>query len=594
MSILPNDSVMSFNEVSRNQTNHESGSAVIITSQSVKSYTIGTPSPKHGIESNRSSRDWKAWLSHEVSELDVNTSNDYTFSNAYTPTLNQYSPSTRHIQDSLQAGEDETATVTIRESTETVIPYQQSGSEEPRINQTVTENDTPSPVVADGNDAHSYIAATNIQPCTLRVQEEPVADPVLPQKTPSPPGLVQGVGPRTQRLSSLTSAFGHGSSTTSTSTSSTPKSARMNDRFPFIVSNRSSSSHTGRLRRTSRTLTGHSSGSSSLGSRATPSPKVYSDFSAPGTGRTSQHEPNTRSKRSNEVANEDLEKDTAPQNANPRPQTQIRRPEQSRIKTTRSLPLAMTRPKSMLPLSSAALNRSPSSLSQYVTTADKGVTPAKSGQAGSPERSPQRHRLKMGLQAISPTKLTARPKSTFDLSSTNTPPGVINCVSTNSPDKKENSFQQPTLETVTQRKLAASRISTGTTDFDTNALCLLADSPWAISSAPPSSRTSFEIGEATRPKVRVMHSSSTLALNKEPSPGLEDRIIDSILGCEEKAASVRSDVEGGRSTPGQRMAEKFLKERGSPRGSGAGTPVKEGVSASGSVGFVREDTPAFL
>ncbi|KAF2134934.1 MFS general substrate transporter [Dothidotthia symphoricarpi CBS 119687] len=70
VSILPNDSVMSFQGTDGLQRQHDGGSAVILTSQSVRSYVIGTPSPRRR-SSTRSSRDWKAWLSHEVSGMET-------------------------------------------------------------------------------------------------------------------------------------------------------------------------------------------------------------------------------------------------------------------------------------------------------------------------------------------------------------------------------------------------------------------------------------------------------------------------------------------------------------------------------------------
>jgi|TARA_R110002003_G_scaffold124_20_gene11350 hypothetical protein len=72
-------------------------------------------------------------------------------------------------------------------------------------------------------------------------------------------------------------------------------------------------------------------------------------------------------------------------------------------------------------------------------------------------------------------------------------------------------------------------------------------------------------------------STSSLALSKEPSPGTEERVIDSILEDGERSGSV---------TPGQRMADRFLRERKS-------TGVLEGRHRGG-LKLVREDTPAFL
>jgi len=600
MSILPNDSVMSFEGTNNDYTTHESGSAVIITSRSVKSYNIGTPSPKHGMESNRSSRDWKAWLSHEVSELDANAQSDYTFQSTYSPTVRQYSPPTslppsRHHREYSQIGEDDTTTVIMRESMDTIMPRRGADVDEAPIMESVEQSDA-SPIVA----------VAEVLPDTPPAPTEPPADLSSVKETHSLPFPMPSAIPRKQRLSSLSSAFSQRSSAASSSTNSTPTSARMNDRFPFIKSNRSSSSQSAKLRRTSRTPTGHSSGSSSLGSEATPSPKVYSDFSAPGTSRTSNYAPNTRSKRSGEVVGQDKERQKEARKENVTPTTQIRRPGQMRTGSTLSLPLTVARPKSMLPLSSAALNRSPSSLSQYTTTAEYGKQIAKQGRLASPEWSPQRQRLKVKISPISPSKLTARPKSAFDLRGANTPSTAMSRAHTSSP-KKETDPQHQDAETVTQQHQThdSSPINTSTAGLNTDALGMLLESPWADSEAPKSPRTSFELVAATRPKLRVMHSSSTLALNKEPSPGLEDRIIDSILEGEEQArsvggvggvggvgsvGSVGSAADGGRVTPGQRMAERFLKERKS----GVWTSVRGFEDDDVSGGLVRGDTPAFL
>lgn len=48
------------------------GTVVIVSSHSAKSYTLGSPSkPGAAVKSLRSSKDWKSWLSKEVSELDL-------------------------------------------------------------------------------------------------------------------------------------------------------------------------------------------------------------------------------------------------------------------------------------------------------------------------------------------------------------------------------------------------------------------------------------------------------------------------------------------------------------------------------------------
>ncbi|KAF2183449.1 MFS general substrate transporter [Zopfia rhizophila CBS 207.26] len=68
ISLRPNDSVLSLGQ-GQEEEEVEGGTAVIITSHPVKSYVIGTPTDQR-VHSNRSSKDWRAWLSHEVSELE--------------------------------------------------------------------------------------------------------------------------------------------------------------------------------------------------------------------------------------------------------------------------------------------------------------------------------------------------------------------------------------------------------------------------------------------------------------------------------------------------------------------------------------------
>lgn len=81
-----------------------------------------------------------------------------------------------------------------------------------------------------------------------------------------------------------------------------------------------------------------------------------------------------------------------------------------------------------------------------------------------------------------------------------------------------------------------------------------------------------------QPALHVKTSSSSLAMTKEPIPDALDRVIDSVIDGE----------RSGSITPGQRMADRFLKEREK-------TPVPEGSAGKrGGLILVREDTPAFL
>jgi hypothetical protein len=68
-------------------------------------------------------------------------------------------------------------------------------------------------------------------------------------------------------------------------------------------------------------------------------------------------------------------------------------------------------------------------------------------------------------------------------------------------------------------------------------------------------------------------------MNKEPSPGAEQRSIDGIFEDGERSGSI---------TPGQRMADTFLRER---KSTGV---LPDSGRLRGHMKLIREDTPAFL
>lgn len=63
--------------------NDGTGTAVIITSHPVKSYALGSGRVHTRIQSGKSSKEWKAWLSKEVSELEVQSRQDITIGNEF-------------------------------------------------------------------------------------------------------------------------------------------------------------------------------------------------------------------------------------------------------------------------------------------------------------------------------------------------------------------------------------------------------------------------------------------------------------------------------------------------------------------------------
>ncbi|KAF2787701.1 hypothetical protein K505DRAFT_411291 [Melanomma pulvis-pyrius CBS 109.77] len=542
VSILPNDSVMSFDGA-----NDEGGSAVIITSHAIKSYVIGTPSPHRDTHSARSSRDWKAWLSHEVSELENLAQEDFTIHGRYA------TPGGHHRE--FTQIEDEDTAVAVRESVETPTPRQN-----------IVEAETDTQMVKRHAEEPTMPVVGPPEPVVVRRSSEESHTPrtITPRPDPSP-------RPRKERKPSIPSTR----SSLTRAKVDNQSMERMNDRFPFIDTGRRSSSNSARLSRISRHTP--DSGSSSVNSKKTPSPKVYSDFSAPSTNRTSKHEPNVRSKRSEEInSDKENKKENVTQSLYGRA---LGVPGHG---STQSLPI--TKPKFLQPLTSLSSNRIPSGLAQYTTTATEGDAISKRNPIAT--MIPPRPRLRAQIRPISPGKLTTRPRSAFDLRGFNTPPVTSRLSNvpgpgSDSPRKRERYATGDGASM--QNRIIASR------GLDNDSLHIALEPRWAVSGAP-SAPSSLE-QHLRRPALHVKHSSSTLALNKEPSPGSEERGIDRVLGDEDRSGR---ESRGGSVTPGQRLAERFLRERSV--GSGAASPVSIGTvtedteSASMSEGL----TPAFL
>jgi hypothetical protein len=594
MSILPNDSVMSFDSTHDCQSNGDSGSAVIITSHAVKSYVIGTPSPRHKTESARSSKDWKAWLSREVSELGSSLEGDITINEGYIPTIRNDSPTSRHRRELTQI-EDNRTTILARASIDTRIPSPPTPTSSEAKDE-AAKSDQPLPAVSQRGTQFDARAI-------LEDEIVPAPGAKSEQRAISP--LVRAHAVRKDRYSS---AHSHHSAQ-SGSSNRTPKSSTMNERFPFINTGRRTSINSARLSRSSQSAT---DSSSSTKSKGTPMSKVYSDVSAPATVNWApQPTPKTNLKNSQES---DHNKENFKEKVNPSTaQGKKAGSEQSSATFVSPLASKENRPKSMLTMSSSAGHRDTPPLIEYTSTSENAgsskLSSTRPAQSSALSSSQQRQRIRMNLLPLSPNKLTTRPKSAFELR------GKGSLLMT--PGACKSQFVAP--DEIPKKK--AGRPSTRTPDppcssvpghssgIDQDTLRMLLESPWAISGPPLSPRSSMEYPDRSRMRLQlhVKPSSSTLALQREPSPGLEEQTIDAIiderpLSRRSNFSSICGDERGsitGRITPGQRMAERYLRERSAPRGSGAGTPCSEIEQRSVRTGATgqkleREDTPAFL
>ncbi|CAO2654048.1 Nn.00g107810.m01.CDS01 [Neocucurbitaria sp. VM-36] len=509
ISIFPNDSFVSCSGLNDSETIHNGGSAVILTSQSVRSYVIGTPSPRHP-DYTRTSRDWKAWLSHEISGMESASQEDLMIHER------DLTPSGKHRRDSKRTSHTEhgDTTVILRETEDTST----RGLE---LETPVTVNTAEATV--EGNSRHqsksqgqlsskvNTIALEKSQTHPESFEEvSPAHTPTMTEDTParllsSRPSLTPLVG-KQRMLSTPISC-----PSTSQPMLETPTSSRMNDRFPFLDTGRRSSNNSAKSSLQSKSPADSIASLKSLKlSKVTPSPQVYSDLSAPGMAQPPHRAPNTALKRRDAQLRRK-------ENATPPALLDDSEPKVCSLRYT-------SRPKSMQPLSTAALDPNTPTALQYMTNALE-INRAK--QTSSPTATPPRPRVRATLRPLSPEKLSRRPKSAFDL-----------------------------RETKTQYPLQVRRA--------------LKDETIELPLPRPSS-------ELRRPALQLKTPSNSLALNIEPSPGTEERVIDNLLG-NDRSGSV---------TPGQRMADRFLKQRKS-------NPVLESGKMRGGLRLIREDTPAFL
>jgi hypothetical protein len=556
-SILPNDSVMSFDGKAEDDRNG-SGSSVIITGHTVKSYVVGSPSQQRDISSTRSSRDWKAWLSHEISELDNSLPDDVSIQDhCKTPTGllatgRELSTPTRHHREFTQIAEDEITMIGHElESPPVPMPVRQSRELEAPRHQSIPIERTSSRKPS----SNSLAPPQSLEDSQTQTSRD------------SSSGLQARSTPKQRRISSIQSQ----NSSIMRPKMGSPSSSMMNDRFPYIdTGRRSSTASSARISRHAPSFTG--SGSSSLGS--TPSAKVYSDFSAPGTSKLNKRGSHLRLKGSGSVGIE-ADKENLKENLTPMLTNNVKRPG-----VVESPPVqCLVRPKSLQSLPASCWNRASSSLAQYTTS----HLDIKDKQSPLASRTTTPRKIRSRVSHISPGKLTTRPKSAFDLRNTkSTTPDLpltpANFSGNGSLGGRKMYHQRAST---IQRKPITGPALEGQT------LRMLLDSSW-VESGPVSPICTSE--ERHRPSLHIKSSSSTLALNREPSPGTETRVIDTVLGYFEGTEDERGLTESsGRSvTPGQRMAERFLRER--MAGSGRGSPVsdkRENVrSVTGSPAFV--------
>lgn len=478
-SIVPTDSVLSFPSPHQDQHAQHGGSAVILTSQSVRSYVIGTPSPKRA-SSTRSSRDWKAWLSNEVSAIETVSQEDLAIDEQYN------TPSQRHKRDLIktirtsQTGSDDT-TVIVRGSFDTSTPRAQSLASNARSEQQI----------------HSVISLQERLDQPVAVASDPKVGSDSSRESVTSQTQIPDAEQSTSAASALSPSLRNDWSTASSTSSTaqpalgTPGSARMNDRFPFLDTGRRLSNNSRRSLQSKSPTS--SEGSSLKAPKGTPRTQaVYSDLSAPAVGLTTTGVPDLAFSRA-EFSEKSKENVTPPLMGGQR---------RSNVS-----PLELvSRPKSLQPFSPSALYRSsPHKADDAAKLADESQSKDTSVPVKTLVTRPS---LRITIRPLSPEKVSRRPRSAVDMRDTPSP-------------RPASEVLRPALQSK-----ASSRLSTYDLDL----------------------KSDTQVPEHAGHDIHQ---------------------------------------RDGSVTPGQRMADRFLRERKSA------TVLERGVRKS-SGKFVREDTPAFL
>ncbi|KAG9190422.1 hypothetical protein G6011_08510 [Alternaria panax] len=481
ISILPNDSVMSFGGHSELDRSHNGGSAVISTSQSVRSYVVGTPSPQRR-GSTRTSRDWRAWLSHEISGMELTSQEDLRIHD-------QYTTSSKKVRsDSIRTShtEHEDTTVVLRGSLDVTTP-RPGADHSPKTGKQHVHGrwDSPESKHGENNGVEAANLAAEKIPSLFETQDGNArsyspSESVDTMKHHEPPQL------KSTSHSERPLSRPRSQASVPRPVFETPRSPSINDRFSSLDTGRHASSNSLCSRDSKPPTVMNVPTNSRPSPKLTPGSKATADMSAPAMDETSQRVPNTALRR-NDAQSKRKENVTPPS---------IR----SQKKPT-ATPLGLsTRPNSQQLLCSSTTPRNSPSIIQHHTPEGNETT-----QKPSPAATPSRIRICATLRPMSPEKLARRPRSAFDL-------------------RGANNTGRPTV-----------------IDLD------------KVSPLPGS--------DLRRPALHLKTSSSSLAMSKEPNPDAMSvgRAIDTVLDGE----------RSGSVTPGQRMADRFLKQRKS-------TPALEG------------------
>jgi hypothetical protein len=396
VSLQLNDSVMSLEDTHEHATTTQEGSALILTSQSVRSYVIGSPSPNRP-SSTQSSRDWKAWLSHEVSSFETAGQEDLKFYDKPEALPRQVKDCAFQPIRREPIGSEDT-TVIVRGSLDKSTPRAH-----PRNPSTPPLEQQLNRISKSRDQAEKIISS---------IVEDTKEDQLTP-KTSSPsqtrPSHQISSG---QKRSILVNSASHSREDRSTSTLSSttslpqplpgmPNSARMNDRFPFLDTGKRSSS--------SRNSSGSYQSKSPRDSWGLP---LKSAKSTPGLESSYR---NSSGSTTDKARSSTLHPAHASQNS----KENITPPSSSKHQRSNASPLRpMTRPKSAQPLSPTDPDRRVANTADHTTKSNETSSAKRVSYPA--ETVVARPNIRVTVRPLSSEKFARRPRSAFDLR--NTPP----------------------------------------------------------------------------------------------------------------------------------------------------------------------------
>lgn len=525
-----------------------SGSAIIQTSQSVRSYVLGTPSPQR-LDSTRNSRDWKAWLSREVSGIESISQEDITICKHYATSTS----SDKVIESRTLDIDHDNATVMLRNSGGTLNPTQTENTPPIAVHSTDCEQGYGTRL----EKGQSAFLASNAEPVLIQkihltsMELDTAADPKIAARTQTG---AEGT-PKLQHIPSTPCRQWYVKATEH----DVSNLARMNERFPYINRPRRSSNYSADSSHHSKSPTDSIvSIHSAQSTKVTSSSQVHSripvtkskETPSPRASHTALKRSDARCKRKENVTPSSVRGHGKPEASSP----------------------AMVCPgtPASQPLTTITIHQkhvnstSHNAKKDNYSTSVLGSVEFRGGEGeGGVSETIIRPRIRASLRPLSPEKLARRPRSAFDLRSRGD--GLLNTLTSS-----------PTV--------SRSQTTLLKTDIPPPARC----SPlvqYPVSSELHSPSASCD------PFVQA----------KEPSPtSSPQRVIESVIEDADAEWEYAED-KGEGMTPGQRLADRFLKGRKSAgvldvgaTGAVTGAAVAAVTLKRGGWRLTREDTPAFL